>query len=103
MSKKFSKSELRRAGDVFGNLENYHCWTDDKITAGDEVTITNSNCEFEFDNKQGVFEQDLMKCYICRLELLETNYSNFVPDKSNNGGKYAFATCKVVEVYDKSY
>ena len=97
------KNELRMAGDVFGNLEHYHCWTDDKITVSDEVTLVNSNCEFEYDNKLAKFEPNLMKCYICKLELLETDYTDFVPDKSNNGDAYAFATCKVVKVLEETY
>ena len=96
-----NKSERRMASDVFGNLKGYHITTDaETVNIGDEVTITNNNCEFSFDNIFGVFQTDLIFEYTVDLELLETDYSEFIPDKSNNGGKYAYATCKVVKVYD---
>ena len=98
---------MSKETDIFGNLNEYYCWTDSTITAGDVVTITNSNCEFEFDNATASFgghgTNELMKCYICKLDIIEADYSNYVPEKSNNGGCYAFAECRVVEVLKLTY
>ena len=98
------KNESRMATDIFGNLKKTVISTDaENIRAGDEITLVNNNCEFEFDNVFGVFSNDLYFKYIVDLELISTDYSEFVPDKSNNGGCYAYCTCKVVKVYEKSY
>ena len=98
------KSELRMATDIFGDLHKYIISTDaEEIGVGDEVTVVNSNCEFEFDNYFGVFSNNLYYRYIVDLEIVSVDYSEFVPDKSNNGGCYAYATCNVVKVYEKSY
>ena len=92
------------AEDVFGNLKGYHITTDaETVRVGDTVTLVNNNCEFEFDNIFGVFNTDLYFVYIADLELVGVDYSEFVPDKSNNDGCYAYATAKVVKVYEKSY
>lgn len=90
--------------NIFGDLSRKTIWTDDPILMTDEIiTITNSNCEFEFDAVKGAFVNDLMYAYIVELELLETDLSNYVPDKSNNGGCYAFAECKVKKIIEKGY
>ena len=99
-----NKTDLRLANDIFGGLNRRVISTDaESIKVGDEITLVNANCEFEFDNYFGVFANDLYFYYIVDLELISTDYSDFVPDKSNNGGKYAYATCKVVKVYEKTY
>ena len=89
--------------DIFGELNNYECWTDDVINVGDIVTITNFNCEFEYDNKYGTFANDLQYCYVCDLELLNEDLSSYEVDKSNNGGAYAYAKCRVLKVHEKTY
>ena len=89
---------------VFGDLSRKTIWTDDPILMTDEiVTIVNSNCEFEFDCVDGAFKQDLLYAFIVDLELLNADLSNYEPAKSNNGGAYAFAECKVKKVIEKSY
>lgn len=75
----------------------------DHLNIGDEITLVNANCEFEFDNIKCCFENNLLYYYIVDLELLEADYSEYRIDKSNNGGCYAFATCKVTKVYEKTY
>lgn len=94
----------RNIEDVFGKLTGRWICTDaESVNAGDEVTLVNSNCEFEFDNVFGVFQTDLLHYFLVDLELVKTDYTNYKRSKSNNGGCYAYATCKVVKVYDKSY
>lgn len=89
---------------VFGDLNHKIVWTDDTTLLEDEIiTITNSNCEFEFDCVDGAFKQDLLYAFIVDLELLNADLSNYEPAKSNNGGAYAFAECKVKKVIEKSY
>lgn len=89
---------------VFGDLSRKTIWTDDPVIMTDEiVTIVNSNCEFEFDAVKGAFVNDLMYAFIVELELLETDLSEYVPEKSNNGGKYAFAECKVKKIIERGY
>lgn len=90
--------------DVFGDLNNKIVWTDDTTLLEDEIiTITNSNCEFEFDSKKGCFEQDLMYAFVVDLELLNVDLSNYEPSKSNNGGCYAFAECKIKKIKERGY
>lgn len=105
--KKFSKSDLRMAHDIFGNFDEFPAWTDETIKAGDFICLVNSNCEFEFDNRTGSFTgknfNSLMRCFVCKLELTDVDYSKFVPEKSNNGGCYAFATAKVLKVIEETY
>ena len=105
--KRFSKAEVRMAEDVFGDFNRFEAWTDDHIQEGDFIVMVNSNCEFELDNRTGNFTgknfNSLIKCFVCKLELKDVDYSNFVPEKSNNGGCYAFATAKVVKILDETY
>ena len=94
--------EATNLENIFGDLSRKTIWTDDPILMTDEIiTITNSNCEFEFDAVKGAFVNDLMYAYIVELELLETDLSTYVPEKSNNGGYYAFAECKVKKIIER--
>ena len=100
-----NKEDLETAIDVFGDFRNKFIISSDMPTlnVGDEVTLVNSNCGFEFDNITGTFNKDLYYYYIVDLELISTDYSEYEPNKSTNGGKYAYATCKVGKVHEKSY
>lgn len=91
--------------DIFGNLKEYHIWSDESnLKENDTVTIVNNNCEFPYDNITGAFtKHDLMYCYVCKLELLKTDLSEYIPEKSNNGGAYAYAECQVERIIEKSY
>ena len=96
--------DLEYAVEVFGDLNHYQLATDEEmLEVGDEVTITNANCEFEFDNVKGCFEDNLYYYFIADLELVDTDYSNYDVNKSNNGGAYAFATCRVKKIHQKTY
>ena len=96
---------MRFETELFGDLKEYHVWSDTpELNPEDHVTIVNSNCEFTYDNITGTFENhDLMYCYICELEIIETDLSQYEVSKSNNGGAYAFAECKVTRVLEKTY
>ncbi len=99
--KKFNKKELE---DVFGSFRDAIISTDvEWVEAGDRVTLVNSNCEFEYDNVKGEFENDLLYYFEVSLEPIEVDFSEFVPEKSNNGGCYAYCDCRVVKVYDRTY
>ena len=90
--------------DIFGDLSRRLIWTDNPaLTTGEVVSIVNSNCELEFDACKGAFEQDLMYAYIVDLELVETYMREYVPAKSNNGGCYAYADCRVKKIHEKGY
>lgn len=90
--------------EYFGELDGYILSTDaEDVKEGDIVTLVNSNCEFEFDNYYGCFEKNILYYYIVDLELVETDLTNFIVEKSNNGGNYGFAKCKVLKVYEKNY
>ncbi|WP_405286405.1 hypothetical protein [Methanobrevibacter sp.] len=98
---------MRHEEEIFGNLKEYKVWSDESdLKENDTVMLVNSNCEFQYDNIKGCFEKhskDLMYCYVCELELIETDLSDYVPERSTNGGAYAFAECKVVKIIEKSY
>lgn len=97
--------DLQQAIEVFGDFrKRFTIATDEDIlTTGEYVCLVNSNCEMEFDNVRGVFENNLLYYFIVDLELQDADYSQYVPEKSNNGGAYAFMTAKVLKVHRKSY
>lgn len=96
-------ADLGIFGKVDGNriLYGYPIWTDaERLKGKDEVTITNSDCEFEFDAITSTFEKNLSHCFICDIEIIDVDLSGYIPGKSNNGGGYAFAICEVLKVYE---
>ena len=99
------KVDIEKAIEVFGDFRTKFVLESDMpiLNKGDEVTLVNQNCKFEFDSITGTFNKNLYYYYIVDLELIETDYSEYDPLKSNNGGCYAYATCKVVKVHEKSY
>ena len=100
-----NKEDLKEAIEVFGDFRNKFIITSDMpiLNKGDEVTLVNQNCEFEFDNITGTFNKNLYYYYIVDLELIETDYTDYEVNKSTNGGAYAYATCKVMKVHEKTY
>ena len=96
---------LQEAVEIFGDFRHkFVIATDEEeVVQGMTVELVNRNCEFEFDNVAGAFEMDLLYYFVVDLKLLNVDYSNYEVDKSNNGGKYAFAECEVLKVYEKSY
>lgn len=91
---------------VFGEIKNdnhlygYHLWTNEYIKVGEEVTIVNENCEFDFDSATGTFEQTKYK-HIVDLEIITADFSSYDNSKSNNGGSYAFADCRILKIHEK--
>lgn len=70
---------------------------DDEINVGDEIVLVNSNCEFDFNCITGSFETTEAS-WVVDVEIVKQDLSNYIPEKSNNGGCYAFATAIVKEV-----
>lgn len=99
---------MRFETELFGDLKEHPVWSNEEnLQVGDHISLVNSSCEFEYDNITGTFHShggyELMYCYICELELLETDLSEYIPSKSNNGGAYAFAECRVKKILEKTY
>ena len=97
---------MRHEEQIFGSMKDYVLATDidpKTIKAGDEVTLVNSNCEFEYDNITGDFQKDLMYYIICDLEFIESDLSQYKVEKSNNGGQYAFATATITKIKEINY
>lgn len=89
---------------IFGDLSRKLIWTDDPLLEPNQtVKIPNSNCEFEYDAVNMKFNKNLMYAFICDLELLKVDLSEYVPEKSNNGGAYAFAECRVKKIIERGY
>ena len=90
---------------IFGDLSEKIVWSNDSILMTDDIiTITNNNCEFDFDSISGEFlTEPAYFCFKVELEILKVDTSNYVPEKSNNGGCYAFAQCKVVKILEEGY
>lgn len=93
--------------ELFGNLNEYPCWTDDNIKIGDTISIINKDCEFEYDTKRGSFTGErfntLMKCFICKLTIIDVDYSKVFPENLNDNGHYTLALCKVIDILEESY
>ena len=97
---------MRYEEQIFGSMDGYILATDadpQTVKVGQECYIVNRNCEFEYDNITGDFQKDLMYYIICDLEFVESDLSEYEPSKSNNGGAYAFATCKIKKIKDINY
>lgn len=90
---------------IFGDLNEKTVWSNNSILMTDDIiTITNSNCEFPFDCMTGKFlDEPAYFGFIVELELIETDLSGYIPEKSNNGGAYAFAKCRVKKIIEEGY
>lgn len=80
------------------NLRRVHafCREDEEILVGDEVATTTS--EFPYNSLTHSFDNEAVKCYVVLGERIGEDYSEFVAEKSTNGGCYGFDYFKVVEV-----
>lgn len=80
-------------------MEKYGILASEKLERGDKIYLINSNCEFTYDSTTGGFcNLSDVEEYIVEVEILEEDLSEYRPEKSNNGGCYAYATATVVEV-----
>ena len=65
------------------------------------VYLVNSNCEFAYDSFSGYFtNSDNLKSYRVALEIVYEQLDDYIPEKSNNGGHYAFAGAKVKAILE---
>lgn len=97
---------MRHEREIFGDMNGYVLATDiepEEVKIGDEVSLVNKNCEFEYDNITGKFQNDLLYYIICDLEFIESDLSEYQVDKSNNGGSYAYATAIIKKIKDITY
>lgn len=104
---KGDKMKIKEAYDldtVFGDLKERVIWSNNPLlSVGDIVLITNSNCEFDYDSIDWAFVENPIYTFVVNLELIDTDFSNYEVEKSNNGGKYAFASCRVLEIIEGGY
>lgn len=68
----------------------------EEIKTGDLIYLTTS--DFEWDCVYGCFINNLRGSIDVRVEILNEDLSEYVPGKHSDGGCYAYATARVVEV-----
>ena len=68
----------------------------EEIKTGDLIYLTTS--DFEWDCGYGCFINNLRGSIDVRVEILNEDLSEYVPGKHSDGGCYAYATARVVEV-----
>lgn len=90
---------------IFGDLNRRLVWSNNSMLMPDDtITILNSNCDLHFDCLNGEFlKEPPFFAFVVELDLLEIDLSGYVPAKSNNGGGYAFAKCKVKKIIEEGY
>ena len=66
------------------------------IKPGDIIYLTTS--KFMYDCVCGVFMRDIRKSAKVKVEIMNEDLSEYVPGKHTDGGCYAYATAKVIEV-----
>lgn len=91
--------------EIFGDVDNFIIRTNypNEIQKGENIIITNSNCEFEWDCITGCFDEDIHYAYIVDLEIVDVDLRDYVPEKSNNGGAYAYADAIIHEIKESGY
>lgn len=89
---------------IFGDLSNFVIRTNlsDAIRVGRKIKITNPNCEWEYDCVAECFTPT-MYAYIVDLDLIDVDLSDYAPNLSNNGGRYAYAIAVIKEIKEKGY
>ena len=89
---------------IFGDLSRKVIWSNDSLLSeGDFVVIPNSNCEFEYDSIEQKFVESTIYAFVVDLEIIDVDLTNYIPEKSSNGGKYGFASCKVRKIIEEGY
>lgn len=70
-------------------------------TINETIYLVNSNCEFNYDSFFGCFNNSNdLKTYKVEVEILYEQLDDYIPEKSNNGGHYAFAGAKVKAILE---
>ncbi len=89
---------------VFGDLDKRVIWSNNPfLSEGDFIVIPNSNCEFEYDSIEQTFVESAIYTFVVDLEIIDVDLSNYIPEKSSNGGNYGFASCKVCRIIEEGY
>lgn len=93
------------AVELFGDFrKRFVIATDeDSLNVGDVITLVNSNCQFEYDSIRGCFGQNLLYYFVVDLALIDVDSSDYVKEKSNDGGCYAYGKFRVLKVHMKTY
>lgn len=68
----------------------------DNIKPGDTIYLTTS--EFMYDCVYAVFMTGIRRSADVEVKILMEDLSEYVPEKSHNGGCYGFASAEVVKV-----
>lgn len=67
-----------------------------QLKEGDKIHITTS--EFPYDCRRGCFMNQLNHCAKIEAKVLHEDLSEYVPEKSTNGGCYAYALLEVIKI-----
>lgn len=68
----------------------------DQLKPGDIIYLTSS--ELDYDCIYGCFINNLRKHRDVEVEIIYEDLSEYEPEKSRNGGCYAYASAKVLEI-----
>lgn len=87
---------------VFNDGE-YTVWSEkiNELKKGDIIHLTTS--EFEYDCIYGCFMKDISRCARVKVKILNEDLTEYVPEKSCNGGCYGYAAAEVLEVLEVGY
>lgn len=68
----------------------------DQLKPGDIIYLTSS--ELDYDCIYGCFMNNLRKHRDVEVEIIYEDLSEYVPEKGRNGGCYAYASAKVIDI-----
>ena len=74
----------------------------DAVKIGETIRFPNTNCEHEYD----CIDQEFKWCtyaFIVSVEIIDVDCKEYIPEKSNNGGHYAFADAVITKVHESAY
>lgn len=81
-------------------LDIYHR-EDEVVQVGDVVATTTS--EFDYNGLTHCFDREAKSYTECVVVKIGEDYSEYVPEKSCNGGCYGFDFYRVVEINQRCY
>ena len=81
----------------------YIVWSEkiNELKKGDIIYLTTS--ELSYDCIYGCFMTDISRCARVNVRILNEDLSEYVPEKSTNGGCYGYAAAEVLEVLEVGY